>query len=98
MVYGVQPKGLLSPQYKLYYGQTNGLWGATPRSYITTIPTITRTYSSSKMGQPSETDTGPSDDSVSSVSTRHHQSESEEVHSSAKPKKANGEEDCSGSY
>ena len=39
------------------------------------------------MGQPSETATGPSDDSVSSVSTRHHQSESEEVHSSAKPTK-----------
>ena len=48
---------------------------------------ITRTFSSSKMGQPSETATGPSDDSVSSVSTRHHQSESVEVHSSAKPTK-----------
>ena len=46
---------------------------------------ITRTYSFSKMGQPSETATGPSDDSVSSVSTRHHHSESEEVHSSEKP-------------
>ena len=47
---------------------------------------ITRICSSSKMGQPSETATGPSDDFVSSVSTRNHHSESAEVHSS-KPKK-----------
>ena len=39
------------------------------------------------MGQPSETATGPSDNSASSVSTKHHQSESVEVHSSAKPTK-----------